>query len=195
MTRRRNVAFIAVTVLACASLLRTHIARAQTPEEQKAWEAQRAKTLADQKARAEQLAKQREARKADPMAWVHTLDPMSAGGWQFRMVAPDGSSAAFSTEHQLKRSGHLVTVWIRQEYAEPQRASEDLYMSNVEKIQYDCANERGRVLLAVYYAENNITGNQQSEATDAKQAQWVPIVPGTEGETMYLWACGAGQGK
>ena len=186
---------MALAALACASALHSRIICAQTPEEQKAWEAQHAKALADQKARAEQLTRQREARKADPMAWVHTLDPMTAGGWQFRMVAPDGSSAAFSTEHQLKRSGHLVTVWVRQEYAEPQRGSEDLYMSNVEKIQYDCANERGRVLLVVYYAENNISGNQQSEATDAKQAPWVPIVPGTEGETMYLWACQAGKDK
>jgi len=47
------------------------------------------------------------------MGWVHTLNPMTAGGWQFRAVAPDGSWASFSTEHQMKRSGHLITVWLR----------------------------------------------------------------------------------
>ena len=31
------------------------------------------------KAKAEQAAQLRAQRKADPMAWVHTLDPMSAG--------------------------------------------------------------------------------------------------------------------
>src|SRR5471032_2923967 len=74
---------------------------AQTPEQQKMWDAQRAQAEADDKVKAERLAKQREARKADPMAWVRTLDPMSPGGWNFRAVGADGSWAAFSTEHQL----------------------------------------------------------------------------------------------
>jgi hypothetical protein len=171
-------------------------AAAQTPEQQKMWDEQRVKAQAAEKERSEQLAAQRAARKADPMAWVRTLNSLSAGGWQFRGVAPDGSWASYSTEHQLKRSGHLVTAWLRQEYPEPQRsAGGDLYMSYVEKIQYDCANERARALLIIYYAENNITGSEQSEATDIKQAAWVPIVPGTQSENVYQWACAAGGGK
>jgi hypothetical protein len=144
----------------------------------------------------ETLAQQRAARRADPMAWVRTPNPMTDGGWQFRTVAPDGSSAVFSTEHQMKRSGHLVTAWLRQEYPESQRNSGgDIYSSNVEKIQYDCANERARALLVIYYSENNIDGIQQSEATDVKQATWDPIVPGTQGESIYRWACAAGGAK
>ncbi|HEX9139642.1 MAG TPA: surface-adhesin E family protein, partial [Steroidobacteraceae bacterium] len=115
---------------------------------------------------------------------------------QFRAVAADGSWAAYSTDHQMKRAGRLVTVWLRQEYPEPQRSNGgDIYMSNVEKIQYDCANERARALLIIYYSENNISGTQQSEATDIKQAPWDPIVPGTQSESLYQWACEAGAGK
>ena len=182
------------SALGCALLLQA--AGAQTPEQEKMWAAQRAQVQASNKARAEQLAAQRAARKADPMAWVRTLDPLTAGGWQFRSVAPDGSWASFSTEHQLKRSGHLVTAWVRQEYPEQQRSSGgDPYFSNVEKIQYDCANPRGRALLIVYYSENNIAGNEQSEATDIKQAVWVPIVPGTQSDDLYQWACASGKTK
>jgi hypothetical protein len=187
--------WIATAIVACAALLHITAAGAQTPEQEKLWEAQRAQAQAEAKVRAEQLALQREARKSDPMAWVRTLNPMSAGGWQFRAVAPDGSWAAFSTEHQMKHSGHLITVWVRQEYPEPQRNGNDIYFSNVEKIQYDCANDRGRALLIIYYAENNIAGSQQSEAADPKQAPWVPIVPGTQSEYIYQWACDAGSGK
>ncbi len=154
------------------------------------WNAQRIQSQADETARAERVAREREARKADPMAWVRALDPMSAGGWQFRTVAADGSWAAFSTDHQLKRSGRLVTVWLRQEYPEPQRSSNgDVYMSNVEKVQYDCGNARIRVLVVVYYSENNIAGTQQSDETDAKQAPWSPVVPGTQNEIISDWAC------
>jgi hypothetical protein len=187
---------IAGALTAGACLLHTGMSTAQTPEQTKLWEAQRAQSQAAEKAKAEQLAVQRAARKADPMGWVHTLNPMTAGGWQFRTVAPDGSWASFSTEHQMKRSGHLITVWLREEYPEPQRNSGgDIYFSYVEKIQYDCANERARALLIIYYSENNITGSETSEATDVKQAAWVPIVPGTQSENVYQWACEAAGGK
>jgi hypothetical protein len=180
-------------VAAAASFLYAAVGGAQTPEQTKMWEEQRVQAQAAEKLKAERLTAQRAARKADPMAWVHTLNPMAEGGWQFRTVAPDGSWASFSTEHQMKRSGHLVTVWLREEYPEPQRASSgDIYLSYVEKIQYDCANERARALLIIYYAENNITGSETSEATDVKQAAWVPIVPGTQSENVYQWACAAG---
>jgi len=183
---------IAGTLAAGACLLLGAICAAQTPEQQKMWDAQRAQAQADERVRAEKLAAQRAARKADPMAWVRTLNPLAAGGWQFRSVAPDGSWASFSTEHQMKRSGHLVTAWLREEYPEPQRSNGGgVYLSYVEKIQYDCANERARALMIIYYSENNITGSEESEATDVKQAAWVPIVPGTPSDTIYEWACQA----
>ena len=182
--------------LAGVCLLQSAICAAQTPEQQKMWEAQHAQAQADEKAKAEKLAAQRAARKADPMGWVRTLDPLTAGGWQFRSVAPDGSWASYSTEHQLKRSGKLVTAWLRQEYPEPQRSNNgNVYLSYVEKIQYDCANERARALLLIYYSDNNIMGSEESEATDVKEAVWVPIVPGTPGENVYQWACADGRGK
>jgi hypothetical protein len=182
----------AAALLAAVCVMHASAAAAQTPEQEKIWEAQRAQRQADEKAAAERLARQREARRADPMAWVRTLDPMSPGGWVFRAVAGDGSWAAFSTEHQLKRSGHQVTAWLRQEYPEPQRSGAgDTYLSAVEKVQYDCAKERARVLVAIYYAGNNLAGSQQSEEADPKQAAWDSIVPGTQSELIFRWACDA----
>jgi hypothetical protein len=166
----------------------------QTPEQQQLWDAQRAQALADDKAKAERLARERAARRADPMAWVRTLNPMTAGGWEFRAVANDGAWATFSTNHQMKRSGKLVTVWLREEYAEPQTASEGRYLSLVQKMQYDCVKQQARTLLVVYYAENNIQGSEQSEEADAKTAPWNAIVPGTRDEFNITWACSAAKG-
>src|ERR1700728_4685334 len=166
-TPYRRLAAAVLAAAGAAGVMHHSPAAAQTPEETKMWEAQRAQAQAEEKAKAERLAKQREARRADPMSWVRTLDPMSAGGWVFRSVGTDGSWATFSTEHQLKRSGHLVTAWLRQEYPEQQRsAAGDSYLSDVEKVQYDCTNERARVLLAIFYASNNLAGSQQSEEPD-----------------------------
>ena len=163
----------------------------QTPEQQQVWEAQRAQALADDKVKAEQLARERAARRADPMAWVRSLNPMAAGGWEVRAVANDGAWATFSTNHQMKRSGKLVTVWLREEYAEPQAGSEGWYSSLVQKMQYDCVKQQARTLLVVYYADNNIQGSEQSEEADVKTAAWNAIVPGTRDETNFLWACEA----
>jgi hypothetical protein len=192
----RTLSGLAAVALAGPCFLQSLIAGGQTPEQEKVWEAQQAQTLVDQRAKAERLAKERAARKADPMAWVRTLDPMSAGGWEFRNVADDGSWAAYSTDHQLKHKGKTVTVWLRQEYAEPhQDSGSDAYRSTVENVQYDCAKERARTLLVIYYSENNIKGNEQSVQADPKASPWDPIVPGTLSELNFRWACGTDKDK
>jgi hypothetical protein len=169
---------------------------AQTPEQKQLWEAQRAQAATDEKIKAENLSRARAARKADPMSWVRGLDPLSAGGWEFRRVSADGAWAVFSTDHQLKRSGQTVTVWLRREFAEAQtNADGDQYLSDVEKVQYQCADERSRVLMMIYYAENDIRGTQHAEESDPKQTAWNPIVPGTEDESSAQWACNFGKAR
>jgi hypothetical protein len=188
-TKLATAAVIA-TIALCASN-----AMAQTPEQQKAWEADRARTVAEEKAAAEQLARERAARKADPMAWVRTLDPMSAGGWEFRGVDGDGQWATFSSSHQIKRSGAVVTLWLRQEYAEPQTGGGGRYLSVVDKSQYDCKKQLTRNLLIIYYPANNIRGDAQTEESDPKTTSWNPIIPGTHPESILLWACALGQAR
>ncbi|HWJ36133.1 MAG TPA: surface-adhesin E family protein [Steroidobacteraceae bacterium] len=184
---------LALTAVLGTGLFVSFRSAGQTPEQMQTWETQRLQALADERSKVERLARDREARKADPMAWVRTLNPMTAGGWEFRAVANDGSWAAFSTHHQMKRSGQLVTVWLRQEYAEPQVGSSGKYSSVVEKVQYDCDKEQARTLLIVYYADNNIQGTEQSEEADPKTAAWSAIVPGTRDEFNFLWACSSGK--
>src|SRR5580693_7406648 len=161
----------------------------QTPEQQKQWAEERERSNQAAQARAEQLARERAARKANPMGWVRTLDPMSSGGWEFRSVANDGSWATFTSTHQLKRSGQVVTGWIRYEYAEPQTGAGNPYMSAVEKQEYDCKKQETRNLLAIYYSVNNIQGTEETEEADPKATPWSPIVPGTREETNFTWAC------
>ncbi len=184
---------IAIAAFVCAAMTQGRLASAQTPEQQQLWDAQRAQMIADEKTKNDQLQRERDRRKADPMAWVSTLNPMTAGGWEFRAVADDGSWAAYTTSHQMKRSGKTVTIWLRHEYAEIQSTSDHRYLSVVEKAQYDCAKERERPLLVVYYSGNNMQGSEDTEEADPKTAEWNPIVPGTRDETNFLWACGQGK--
>jgi surface-adhesin protein E len=165
-------------------------AGAQTPEQQKLWDAQEAQARAAEKARAEKLGQEREARRADPMAWAHTLDPLLSGGWEFRTVAGDGSWAVFVSEHQLKRSGQVMSVWLRQEYAEPQKSADnETYLSEVQRVDFDCGKDRARATAIIYYAGNNLRGTEQAAAIEPKESPWSPIVPGTQSESNFQWAC------
>lgn len=188
---RISLRLSAFTALIAAAGLPGHGAIAQTPEQQQNWDAQRVQMLAEEKIKNEQLLKERARRRADPMAWVRTLNPMTEGGWEFRVVANDGSWAAYTTNHQMQRSGKKVTIWLRHEYAEMQATSDHHYLSLVEKAQYDCAKQQERPLLVIYYSGNNLQGTEETEQADPKTAEWDPIVPGTRDETNFSWACGA----
>jgi hypothetical protein len=134
-------------------------------------------------------------RGAQSRSWVRTLDPMAAGGWEFRGVDGDGQWATFSSTHQIKRSGPVVTLWLRQEYAEPQTGGGGRYLSVVDKSQYDCKKQQTRNLLIIYYPANNIRGDAQTEDSDPKTTPWNPIIPGTHPESILLWACALGQAR
>ena len=189
MDRHLRIAGVALGAMVTA-LIAASDAFGQTPDQEKAWAEDRARAAAEAKVDQERLAEQRAARRADPMAWVRTLDPMTSGGWQFRSVASDGAWAVFSSTHQLKRSGQVVTVWMRHEYAEAQTGDSGPYLSAVEKTQFDCKKQQSRNLLVVYYSANNIQGNQQTDEADPKSTPWDPIIPGTRDESNFLWACG-----
>jgi hypothetical protein len=174
---------------AAALILGNQNARSQTPEQTKQWAEERERSNQAAQVRAEQLARERAARKANPMAWVRTLDPMTGGGWEFRSVATDGSWAIYASTHQLKRKGQIVTGWIRYEYAEPQSGQTNPYLSAVEKQEYDCKKQQTRNMVAIYYSSNNIQGTEETEEADPKANPWSPIVPGTREETDFSWAC------
>ena len=184
------IRWAATAACGAALLAGAENAGSQTPEQQKQWAEERERSNQAALARAEQLVRERAARKANPMAWVHTLDPMTSGGWEFRSVATDGSWAVYSSTHQLKRSGQIVTVWMRHEYAEAQTGDDGPYFSAVEKTQFDCKKQQSRNLLVVYYSANNIQGNEQTDEADPKNTPWSAIVPGTRDESNFLWACG-----
>jgi hypothetical protein len=128
------------------------------------------------------------------MSFVRSLDPMASGGWEFRSVGTDGSWAVYSSTHQFKRSGQVVTMWMRHEYAEPKVGEDGPYSSAVEKVQYDCKKQEYRNLLVIFYTSNNIQGSEQTEESDAKTTPWNAIVPGTPEESNFLWACAQGRG-
>src|SRR5260370_20912131 len=90
-SRRLSAVLIAAFVMHYSAVV------GQTPEQQKMWDAQRAQTQADEKVKADLLAGQRAARRADPRSRGRTPHPMSPPGLGLRAVRPDRTRPACQT--------------------------------------------------------------------------------------------------
>jgi hypothetical protein len=128
----------------------------------------------------------RQNRKANPLAWEQSLDPMPQGNWKLLFLANDGSMAIFVSSHQQSRSGTKLTVWFRTELGEAQ----DGTMSFVEKDQFDCADARKRMLSVSKFPQSNLQGDAKSFDPDPSLVPWVSLSPGSVGEQLWQLLCG-----
>jgi hypothetical protein len=142
--------------------------------------------------KAEEASRTGNAQRLDPGAtdWIKYLDPVPAGGWVFRGSAGDGSWALFTSKHQRKRIGQVVTLWLRWEQFEQQTGPAGIhFMSYIEKVEYDCGNDRARTLAQITYPKNNLKGDANNREFDPKTSAWELIAPGTQGENNLQFAC------
>lgn len=146
-----------------------------------------------QKALSECQARETEKRKnvtaATGPVWATKLDPLSSGGWEVQDVTADGISVLFGSRRHEVRKGTTVTVWLRDEFRETQVKNGQTYKGLVERDVYDCERMTTKVLSVTYYAENNLQASGNSYAYDEGAVRWIPIIPGTVGESILDWAC------
>jgi hypothetical protein len=126
----------------------------------------------------------------DDIDWTKYLDSVAGGGWVLRYKGVDGSWALFTSDKRERRIGQVVTLWLRWEQAEQQISPTGaIFLSYLEKVEYNCTNERVRTLVQTIYPENNLSGNPQTVEVDPKTVHWASIIPGTQGETNFHAAC------
>lgn len=129
-------------------------------------------------------------RTVEDIDWTKYLDPLANGGWVLKYKAVDGAWALFTSRKDRRRIGKVVTLWLRWEHALEQTSPFGaVYLSYVEKTEFDCANKLVRTLAQTTFPENNLRGNPQSFEVDVKTAQWTSFIPGTQGEANFYDAC------
>jgi hypothetical protein len=154
-----------------------------------------AEDLVDDKSAAAKLKREEAERKQqedDMKYWTNDLDPLPSGGWAFRHYADDWAWALYTSSHQRKRVGDVVTIWLRWEHRDAQVSGVGMirYHSYVEKDEFDCAGARIRIIAQTFYAERNLKGEPHSLDLNSKSAQWEAIIPGSQGEYNLQIACG-----
>ena len=148
------------------------------------------KVVAEDRMEEESLAGIHHHHSLDDIDWTKYLDPLAGGGWDLRYKGIDGSWALFTSDKRKRRVGQLVTIWLRWEQSVQQKSPTGvIFLSYLEKIEYDCTNEQVRTLAQTIYPESNLGGNPQTLEVDPKTVRWASIIPGTQGETNFHIAC------
>ena len=87
--------------------------------------------------------------------------------------------------HVDKGSG-LVKLWILYDYKTGQEGFPARYLSLKLQRQYDCKQERARMLAQSLFGGNMAQGDVIYESTDG---EWISVGPGTIGQALLGFAC------
>ena len=88
----------------------------------------------------------------------------------------------------IRRNGNLVKSWGLKDYKSVQTDYGFSYLSSQSQLEFDCKEERGRVLAFIWF--DGKMGNGKVVFSNSDGGEWEPIPPGSVGETLWKIACG-----
>jgi len=87
-----------------------------------------------------------------------------------------------------RKSGtQAVKMWILFDHKKATKKPPDPVWSEKSQYMFDCKEEKLKALYGVLYAENMGAGRITGKFEDQG---WAPIIPGSQGEIMWQYACG-----
>jgi hypothetical protein len=87
----------------------------------------------------------------------------------------------------LRRNGNVAKMWQLYDYKTVQTVAGDSLLSMKRFNEYDCAEERTRMLGYTWFSGNMGNGNVVYSTTE--QLPWEPVVPRTINRTLWNVAC------
>jgi hypothetical protein len=88
----------------------------------------------------------------------------------------------------IRRNSNLVKMWQFYDYKTVQTVGGNRFLTAKEQWEFDCAEERSRVV-----ARKEFSGNMGSGTmvfTNSQVGKWLPVVPDSIGQTVWNVACG-----
>ncbi len=88
----------------------------------------------------------------------------------------------------IRRNSNLVKMWQFYDYKTVQTVGGNRFLTAKEQWEFDCAEERSRVV-----ARKEFSGNMGSGTmvfTNSEVGKWIPVIPGSIGQTVWEVACG-----
>lgn len=90
------------------------------------------------------------------------------------------------TSVRIDKGSGLVKMWILYDYKTGQEGFQVRYLSLKIQRQYDCKQERSRMLAQSLFGGNLAKGDVIYESTEGT---WMPVGPGTIGQSLLGFAC------
>ena len=87
----------------------------------------------------------------------------------------------------LRRNGRLAKMWKLHDYKTVQTVAGDSLLSMKQFNEYDCTEERTRMLGYTWFSGN--MGNGNVVYSTMEQLPWEPVVPRTINRTLWKVAC------
>ena len=88
----------------------------------------------------------------------------------------------------IRRNSNLVKMWQFYDYKTVQTVGGVRFLTAEEQWEFDCAEERGRVVALKEFSGN--MGSGTVVYTNSQVGKWIPVIPGSMGHTVWKVACG-----
>jgi hypothetical protein len=120
-----------------------------------------------------------------------TLLALSSGpvyaGWVLTSGDDEAGLAVYVDPATLRRNGNLAKMWQLYDYKTVQTVAGDSFLSIKRFNEYDCTEERTRMLGYTWFSGNMGNGNVVYSTTE--QLPWEPVVPRTINRSLWKVAC------
>ena len=102
-----------------------------------------------------------------------------------------GASAvyiAYVDKGTIRRNGNFVKMWDMSDYKTVQTVAGDSHLSSKDQQEYDCKEEKVRLLAFTNFSGQ--MGSGKAVYANIDGGKWSPIAPGSIGELLWKIACG-----
>jgi hypothetical protein len=116
--------------------------------------------------------------------WVKQLDLRGRMDWEWIETYPE--QVFFATRQDARRTGNVVTMWMRVEYKETRNPGP--HRSSVSRDDWDCRQRKRANVAAFLFKWNNLQ-DPEPERASAILPTWEVIDDGTLAQTLLEFAC------
>ena len=109
---------------------------------------------------------------------------------EWSLLASGDGKDIYVDRSTIRRSGKTVKMWDMFDYWTPQQRGDAMhYMSSKAQVEYDCINERARLLYFSNHSGSKGGGETLTDQT-VSAPSWAPIAPESIVEAYWKIACG-----
>lgn len=94
----------------------------------------------------------------------------------------------YADPETIRRKVNLAKIWTLSDFKTLQQTAGVSYLSMKQQWEFDCEEERHRMLMMAEFSGN--MGKGAVVYSSPTEVKWTPVAPGSIGEGLWEFACG-----